>query len=303
MSFNSKINLLALSRRNELNMRCLLPDEGNVFIFSDLEAAEPTVSANLIGDDVQIYQIFEGKGKAPYYRDDGLLMISDPYLALASVNPVSAKTIEDMYYNELFDGLPFWDAWVKDPDLVKNHKTMKVSRNLNKPAYLGLNYGLKGDTPDRNDSKHGLRNHMIKEGYPMNSEQAWETYNRFWDMYKKTKEFGASLESAAKRGVPLYNPLGFKLTGKPKDMLNRLIQSSVSSIISLAEYKLEDMVGDKFSYVACIHDEVILEVKEEDAEEVLNAFHTVASEITELLKFKYPIRFTPQIARDFYEGK
>ena len=309
MAFGTKINGLALCRGSSRNMEPLLPEDGRVFVAGDVISAEPVIQCNLTGDATLIYQTFGGIGLKPWVREDGLLMIDDVYLSLSSINPVTSEKTLDIFYNEKFSVngkvLCWADAWVEDggKDIVKSHPMLKKFRKFNKSASLGLSYGLKGDTPDKTDTEHGLRNNMAKQGYYMTSKQAWECYEKFWSMYPEIRKFRLNLEALAKKKVPIYNPFGFKVNTKPKDAFNGVIQSSVSSIITLWEYLLEEAVGDKFDLVMCIHDEVCVECMEEDAEEIKASMVKEMTTINEMLNWPFPLRTEPQIGRNFYEIK
>ena len=309
VAFSTKINGLALCRGSARNMEPLLPGEGKVFVAGDIISAEPVIQCNLTGDSTLIYQTFEGIGLKPWVREDGLLMLDDIYLAFASINPVTSEKVLDIFYNYKFEvegrSLSWSDAWVEPggKDIVKSHPLLKKFRKFAKGACLGLSYGLKGDTPDKTDTEHGLRNNMTKQGYYMTSKQAWECYEKFWGMYPEIRKFRANLEALAKKKVPLYNPFGFKVNTKPKDAFNGVIQSTVSSVITLWEYLLEESVGDKFDLVMCIHDEGCVECWEEDAGEVTIAMVKEMKTINEMLGWKFPLRTEPRIGRNFYEIK
>ena len=309
MTFKTKINGLALCRGSARNMEPLLPEEGKVFVFTDLISAEPVIQCNLTGDETLIYQTFGGIGLKPWVREDGLLMIDDVYLSLSSINPVTSEKTLDIFYNEKFSVngkvLCWADAWVEDggKDIVKSHPILKKFRKFNKSVGLGLSYGLMGDTPKKGDTERGLRNNMAKQGYYMTSKQAWECYEKFWAMYPEIQKFRTNLEALSRKKVPIYNPFGFKINTKPKDAFNGVIQSSVSSIITLWEYLIEEKVGHKFEYVMCIHDEVGVECWEEDVDEVRGALVSELNAINDMLNWKFPLRTDPQVGRNFYEIK
>lgn len=309
MGFTSKINGLALCRSSKRNMEPFKPDEGKVFVAGDIISCEPVIQCNLTGDDTLIYQTFGGIGKHPYINDDGILMIDDVYLAFSSINPVTGEKIKDLFNNEKFNvngKRVFWDeAWVMEggKDTVKSHPIIKKFRKFCKNACLGLSYGLKGDTPDKSDTEHGLRNHMLKEGYKMSSEQAWECYSQYWGMYPKIDAFRKGLENAMRNGKTIMNPLGFRVNTKPKDAFNGVIQSTTSSILSLWEYALEERLGDDYQHVLCIHDELCLMAAEEKAGHVMSVMREELSNINKALKWTYPLRTEPQVGRTLYDIK
>ena len=142
MTFKTKINGLALCRGSARNMEPLLPEEGKVFVFTDLISAEPVIQCNLTGDETLIYQTFDGIGLKPWVREDGLLMLDDIYLAFSSLNPVTSEKTLDIFYNEKFkvgDKLLSWaDAWVEPEgkDIVKSNPLLKKFRKFNKSACI-----------------------------------------------------------------------------------------------------------------------------------------------------------------------
>jgi hypothetical protein len=309
MAFETKINLLAACRSEPLNMKPFIPDDGYVFVFSDVIACEPTIQANLTKDPVLIYQTATGIGKPPFYTDEGLLQIDDVYLALASVSPISKDLMFEAYYNwEWGDGISFAEQWVKDRDVIKEHKKIKPVRKFSKICLLALSYGQKGDAHREDDTEHGLKNNAHKAGYTsLTGKQAWEIYHAYWDMYKEIKAYKDLMEKALKMGKKLYNPFGFPLNPKhPKDIYNTTMQSSADGVLSLAETIMEDRVESRrldAHFVLCIHDEDAWMVREDQAEELCEMFHEAGDIITRSLGWEFPIRFDPKIARNFYEGK
>ena len=307
MGFNSKINGLALCRRIEPNMRCLLPEPGYVFIAFDIISAEMVVQCEYTRDDTLIYQVFEGIGKEPYYRDDGLLMCDDAYIGLCSTNIVTRDKVMEMFTSYTFEGMSFAEAWVVNKDLIKEHPEMKPMRKFNKIICLASSYGLAPYAKKPGDMKHGLQNNMRREGYHISKEQAVAINKAYWDMYPKIKHYKDAMEEKAKQGIQQYNQFGFPLTGKPKDMYNRLCQSSVEDIMNLTEMLLEDMFqerfGEEYQHLLTTHDEGLCTVREELGEATCELIHEVSNVLNGMLGWSFPIRFDPKIAKDFYECK
>ena len=281
----------------------LIRDRGQTFVVGNC-SAEATVQSSLTLDDNLAYQTFDGAGKPPYYNDSGLLMINDPYIALSSISPIGKQIIEEAYYNRTFEGLSFVEAWLENPNYIKEDKKIKAARNFNKACWLGLSYGLKPVAFSPDDTEHGLQNNARKQGYFISAEQAKGVYNAFWGMYSKIKEYKDKLTTVYKNGVVLTNPLGFRLKpSKPSDVYNALLQSSIASIMSYIEYSLEENSKIPYEFIMRYHDELVLEVREDLADKLIKDIFKVEEEINNLLKFKYPVRLDPKIARNFYEGK
>jgi len=281
----------------------LVRDRGQTFVVGNC-AAEATVQSSLTFDKNLAYQTFEGIGKEPFYDEKGLLMINDPYIALSSISPVGSEIIKEAFDNQLFDGMPFSKAWLVNPDLIKDDKKIKAARKFNKAAWLGLSYGLKPVSHDPDDTEHGLQNNARKSGYFISAEQAKGVYNAFWAMYSGIYNYKQGLIKAYKNGDLLLNPIGFKLKPtKPSDVYNALLQSSIASIMSLMEYFLEEESTIKYDFIMRYHDELILEVKKEEAQELIATMRRVEDKVNSILKFKYPIKLDPKVANNFYEGK
>lgn len=296
--FKSKINILAISRGLPQVVAPIVPAEGNVFIFADLVQAEPTITLNYVYCKMLDYFTFSGLGKMPYY-DGSRFMISDPYLALAGTVPTLMPKMKQLLKEGAFD------AWTTDPDSVKSHKSIKAMRKMAKPASLGLAYGL-GALPPRGRTEGGLIDLLRNAGYDTTAEEARGIYSAYWSvLYPELKQYKEALADKARNKEHLVNMMGFKLNPKkPSDAFNALIQSTVASLLDLCEDMLDEpleALGGAF--LLRIHDELVLEVPKEHAKFMCGKILDAGTDASNMLAFKYPVKFDPKIANNFYEGK
>jgi len=295
-----KINGLAMCRRIKENMQCIIPKPGYTFGGHDLVSAEACVQCNLTGDSTLIYQTFEGVGKEPYYRADGLLMIDDPYIALTSVNPATRDDVLYAWGLE-YGGLPFPEAWVSEyKEKIKS--TLKKPRTLNKNSWLALSYG------QFHSSKHpkrGLLNNLRDKGFNVSERECKEIYNYYWKIYPGIKAYKDYVSKNLKAGKTVTNPLGYMINTIPKDGYNAIMQSTVSSIMIALRRLVNDRGGEgrKWFVKLVYHDEFISEVKEGLERDYEDALLESLDEINNILGWGYPLRIEGSFGDSFYAIK
>lgn len=52
-----------------------------------------------------------------------------------------------------------------------------------------------------------------------------------------------------------------------------------------------------------IHDEVVIQVPRQNAQEACERLVAIGQEVSNNFDFKYPIKFDPKVAENFFEGK
>jgi hypothetical protein len=290
--WNSKLNLLAVNRRSKIVMETIVPDEGNVFLSCDIQSAEPMILLNY-SDDKVLYDILYTYKKKPAEWVNGVFMSKNIYLTCCSRIPFvqdKLQEIETKYQEDIAS------IFNRDPDLVKD-ELGKVYDTL-KALVLALLYGL---------SVNGVQRQLTERGYKADKKFSADFYHSFWNVLtdvQKLRDCQIDLfEKAFRKKMPVCNPFGTPLpTGKSKDSMNRLIQSSVSSFIRMVCFNLFTKYGSEVSsrLVAIIHDELIIETAKEDIERVKVTLSVSVKEVNETVGLVYPLGLGCKIVENFY---
>ncbi len=101
------------------------------------------------------------------------------------------------------------------------------------------------------------------------------TWRKYWEVYSGPKELKAKTDRMVNEGIPLKTVFGrlrrFPMKarqewdGDYRQAYNFLVQSTGADITSMAFYRAADELGDEGRALFSIHDEIIIEVKEEFA--------------------------------------
>lgn len=240
-----RLNPQGLARRDIL-VKYILPRPGHKTISIDLSAGEPTVTAAFSKDQNYLYATFDGVGKAPFWKN-GVLMIDDIYLQTASVSPLGRGRIEEAW-RDSFDGLSFADAWLKDPEIVK--KRLKKLREIHKMLALALGYGM---------GPKKMVKQCYEKGFDLDFQTAKDFYRAYWELYSGIRSFADLLGRKVTAHGFIVNPFGYRLTPEPHKAYNYFVQSSVSGIMHVFNWKLF-AIAKYAKFITVIHDEVLVDV-------------------------------------------
>jgi hypothetical protein len=285
----AKLNLQAISRRDEGLMSCMLPDPGNVVVGVDLVSAEPAVTACFSRDPNYRWATVEGVGKEPFYKD-GVLMIDDMYLQVMSVSPLGADKMREAFAAD-WGGLTFAQQWVKDAEIIKT--ALKKYRQVHKILCLALSYGMQ---PKK------MVKSMYDAGHQISLQQAKDFYAAYWELYKGVQRFSKHLSRQLEIDGYIINPFGYRLTPEPRLGFNFFIQSSVSGIMHVFTAKLF-AAAPWASFLTIIHDEVVAEVPADRVEEFRAACLAATASLNDDLQWEVPVRTGFVFGNSWFEAK
>jgi len=267
----------------------LVRHKGQCFVTHNCTAGEPSLLLNLSDDSTLRGVLFDYKGKRPEWVGN-LLMTDSLYVTLMSGTDLLGpflKTLPEEWF----------DLWVSDNEQAKGYnKEFKRLYKLAKIATLALIYGL---TPA------GLVRQFADSGITISMEEATALYRQFWASIPAANELKLLLvkqfERAFKAKKAVCNPFGFPLpTGKPKDALNRNVQSSLSSFLRYLWRRLfPNNIG--VTMVCVVHDELVVECPENRVEEWKTFFFEQLASLNADLCLKYPMGMGFTVGDSFYD--
>jgi len=289
-----KYNLLAVNRGSPHCMKPIKPRDGRVLISADVVSAEPNILLNLSLDSTLYEILCNMKGKKPFWNREGLLITDSLYITLLSKTSLLNELLTDQ----------FIELYAKDSDAAK--ATIKKRYKLAKSLVLS---GFYGATPGNPKKSIGWYGYLKTNNYPIEFKECQRMWYAFWDSMPDVKALRDNLEAMAKEyaktGKPLLNPLGFPIpSSSPRNALNYTIQSSVSSFIRkfLYEMRRRGYIDiDECKLVAVIHDEVIVEVKEEYVDRYRKNMYETLEAVNLSIGFKFPMGLGFNIGRNFYD--
>ncbi len=272
----ARLNVQGLARKDAL-VSYIKPESGSIVVSLDLAAGEPTVTGEFSRDHNYLYSTFEGVGKVPFYRN-GVLMIDDIYLMTMSVSPIGAATIKRAFCEQHFDGTPFAETWMNDPEKIK--KFFKKERDLHKMLCLALGYGM---------GPKKMMKQTYDKGHHMELSVARDFYRAYWDLFRGVKRFADRLALQIKQKGFIINPFGYRLTPPPFKAFNYFIQSSVSGIMHVFNAKLF-AAAPYARFITVIHDEVLAEVPLDRLDDFRKAKEQATQSLNDDLKWTVAVR-------------
>jgi DNA polymerase I-like protein with 3'-5' exonuclease and polymerase domains len=288
----AKLNIQGMSRRNAEQQRCVVADEGWVFVSSDQSAGEPTVTAHYSKDPNYLAATLYMVGKRPFYDKKGMLVIDDIYLMVASRFPKWSQAIKDAF-EDIYDGETGFDLWLTDPEHLQK-KVLKSIRTQAKVICLALAYGM---------GVNKMRLIAQQNGFDLTKAEASSFKDLYWSTFPYVKALGDKLIVQNRSLGWIQNDFGYCLyPTKDHKVLNALIQSTVSGIMDL----FTAIYFDKYPAalpVATIHDEILFMVREADLEAAKKAFDDSVYELNQTLGWSVPIRFGWETSKTFDLGK
>jgi DNA polymerase-1 len=190
---------------------------------------------------------------------------------------------------------PSWyPLWVSDNEAAKSALGSKYK--LAKVSVLALLYGL---------SPNGLVRQFSDNGVTLTLAEAERLYNTFWASIPQVREFRDIIvkcfSAKFRKKEPFLTPFGFPApSGKPKDGMNRVIQSSVSSFVrSLWEHMFPNQCGAEL--VCVVHDEIIVEVPENRIEDYRTLLNNAVDLANKKFELKFPLRLGFNVGDNLYE--
>lgn len=285
---SNKFNLLAINRGSKFVTGCIVPEDGYLFISSDLNSAEPTLLLNYSYDLTLKAVLYDYVGKKPKW-ENGILLSDNLYITTMSKTSLIKDKIKEIERQ----GYDFAELWINDNEKARH--LLGSNYKYAKGLCLALIYGL---------GVNGVVRQLTDIGIPCTTQEAKNIYNAFWDSIPAARDFKNNIvdivTKANKRGIPFLNPFGLPLpSGKPKDALNRLIQSSVSSFVRELEKILLPYKGCRL--VAIIHDELIFEVQKDLVDKFKEHFYSCVAKINEKTGFPFPMRLGFNVGDNFYD--
>ena len=283
-----RVNLPALARRDAGFMQTWQADAGHVFVSSDFTSLEPSITASFAQDEYYRYATFDGIGQKPWFDEQGVLMIDDIYLMVASVIPNSKQAIREFFLDP-----QNVEMWVKDSERVKDHPVIKPLRKRAKPAALGFNYGMR---PKKFVSM------SYDSGIVISLSDAQKMYDAYWQLFSGVKTLTQVLEKMINKDGALTNPFGYRLTTQPHKGYNAFIQSTASGVLDVLCLKFFAALPEA-QFVAMVHDEVIYQIPEASIEKAKKIQDECVASLNKDLKFHVPMRLGFVTAKNFAEIK
>jgi hypothetical protein len=263
----------------------LKPRKGRVFISSDCTAVEPSILLNLSDDKTLKAVLYDYVGKEPQW--DGNILLSDSlYVTTMSKTDLLGPVLRSLPQS-------WYPQWVADNDAAK--KALGKSYKMSKTSVLGCLYG---QTPP------GIVKTFAGEGMIISLDEATKLHSQFWDSLPQAHRFMLEMQvmftRAYKKKMPVMGPFGFPIpSGKSKDGMNRIIQSSVSSFLRLL---CQRIFPTPLAELSCIiHDEIVCEVLEDRIEEYREHLFAALAKTNEACSLTYPIKLGFTIGKTFYE--
>lgn len=312
---SAKLNILAFSRRDKDLASCIQAHTGNILVGMDLTAGEPTVTAHYSKDPAYRFATLDGVGKAPYWDDNGTLMLDDIYLMVMSRSPLGAAKMKALW-NQSWPAGDFATQWVTKPKVIKS--AVEDDRQLHKMICLALGYGLGADKMQRQVYEQFSKNLSI--------EQCKEFKRVYWQIFAELDSFVKRCTHVAKRTGYIINDFGYRVTlnnsgVRPFDnthkAFNYLIQSSVSGIMHVLIKLIDEEcrnegffigdLGNDFSdsmrLITVIHDELVYEVNEDAIDRFETCKKQAVIRLNEYLNWSVPVRVGFSPGKTFYDIK
>lgn len=287
----ARLNVQGLARRDKGLMACIKSDEGMESVSIDLSAGEPTCTAHYSQDPNYNYACFDGVGKAPFYNDEGLLMIDDIYLMSMSAAPGGREVLKEAF-NSTYDGKTFVEKWLEDPEFIAKG-VLKNERSSYKWKCLGLGYGM---------GPKKLVKQAYDQGESYRLSDARLFYKSYWHTFNKVRELAARLQYRVEKQGYLINQFGYRLVPEPHKAFNYWIQSSVSGIMHVYRMKLAH-AAPWARFITCIHDEFLYDVPVDRLEEFQKLKDVACDSLNDDLKWRTKIRTGWASGDNWYDAK
>lgn len=186
--------------------------------------------------------------------------------------------------------------------IAKAKKEAKTARAVSKTVTLGSSYGM---GPGK------LAMTLRLQGIDCSDVEAKSIYQAYWKLYQGVKLYERYLlDEYRKRNGWVYNGIGRPIgicEDLTKDIVNRVVQSTGHDLhmiyISILDSLFKKHKLEVHGIVWDFHDETIVEVREQDADEVLSLFKKAYDILNERLEPLIPLKGDGSIVRNLAEAK
>ena len=268
--------------KSERFLDCWKARPGMKWVQVDFTALEQVVLAEL-SKDPALWKLY-----GPAARRN------DVYLFTGANLPVIGKRIRDAGY----------DPDAPTPEGIALAKRIaKKERGIAKVITLASSYGA---------GAKKIRQTLQLEGIPISLDECYRIHAGYWELYAGIKEYERELlrqynnnDGWVLNGIG--RPIGLSVE-KEKDIINQVVQSTGHDILVLwltIYTRLLEEAGIPHTHIiADLHDESIIEVREEDATAALVIMaETAMVELNACLRGKIPLRGAGMIASSFSDIK
>jgi len=269
-------------------LQCLRARPGHVWIDADFTALEPVVATELSGDP-ELMKVFGPNAPAG----------SDIYLHTGAGLPQFRDQIVAAGYDS--ENLTAEGA-------AHAKKAVKPLRAICKVLYLSSQYGA---------GPNKIWRTLTADGVDISLEQVRELHEQYWEYYQGIKSWEKQLrkEHRENRGFVINGigrPIGVhedsdRKFDKRKDIVNRVVQSTGHDILVQYLYglcQLLDIEGIHWKpIIVDFHDEVLVEVPEEEAEAAIACFRRAQDQLNAQLGGTIPLRINPVIVKTLADAK
>lgn len=238
------------------------PAPGHRIVDIDVSALEPVVLTELSRDKglLSVY----GPSASPY---------SDIYLTVGSRLGTMGQPFRDCGYDYLN---PTKEAAAK---CKKEHKNL---RNIVKKLHLSASYGAGAGK---------ICSSLQLDGVSITYDEVKTLHTEYWNIFGDVRKYEQKLVSQwEKNGGWFLNGVGFPTCvaqDKLKDIMNRQIQGTGHTILTFLQKQIADgFAAEKIKYrpyVWDFHDEVVVEVPEEQAARAFEIMNNAFAELNKLL--------------------
>jgi len=174
----------------------------------------------------------------------------------------------------------------------------KEERQMAKAINFGLIYGIS----PRSLMQYAKNNY----GIDITLKEAERFHARFFDIYENFKQWHEKIKKELEkhRKLTVFSLLGRKMTvSRFTDAVNYPIQATGSDILKMAAVFFGRFAKEKNAFIVnLVHDEIIVETKEDIAEEVKEILSKSMKNAGEILLKKVPIKYNMQIV-DYWDEK
>jgi len=288
---SSGLNVQGISRKDKRLMEAFQTYPGETLVEIDAASGEATIISALTNDKMYKYFSFDGKGKAPYYDGDQL-MINDPYLAFQSVSGVGSKELREAFEHRTYNGHTFAEQWLIDDEVIK--KDLKKTRQVSKMIVLAIGYSAQG--------KKIAQSCREMFNIPLTDEQGQAIVKTYWALFSDVKSLADRCQFRVKQAGYITNLFGCRLSPEPRKAFNALIQSTMSGIVNYKWMILKESAPWANS-VTCIHDALIFSVPTERLEEFRELSKASDRIINENIRWSVDVGFGFSPGRNWHETK
>jgi len=173
----------------------------------------------------------------------------------------------------------------------------KEERQLAKAINFGLIYGIS----PRSLMEYAKNNYGIE----ISLKEAQEFHQKFFEVYTGFKNWHEKVKDDLKKHhkITVITLLGRRIKVKRfTDAVNYPIQGTGSDLLKMAVAMFGKLKGDLDAYVVnLVHDEIIVEAKEDIADNIKNVLSASMEKAGKILLKKVPIAFDIQIAESWAE--